>query len=257
MACPAPAWTTWRALNEALSASRRAFTPHPRLERLVLQRRRDAFGAARTVRRAVDWGHAEQLALATIVAAGVPVRLTGQDTERGTFSQRHPVLHDARTAPGTSPCSALPQARASFEVEQPALRDGRVGFEYGYSVQAPDALVLWEAQYGDFINGAQVIIDQFIVSARAKWGQEPSLVLLLPHAYEGQGPEHSSGRLERFLELAAEDNIRVANCTTAAQYFHLLRRQAASLRRGAAPAGGDDAQEPAAPPAGGLSGRRT
>jgi 2-oxoglutarate dehydrogenase E1 component len=166
----------------------------------------------------------------------VPVRLTGQDSERGTFAQRHAVLHDYENGARHVPLQRLPQARASLEVrDSPLSETACVGFEYGYSVQAPDALVLWEAQYGDFINGAQVIVDQFLVSARAKWGQQPSLVLLLPHAYEGQGPEHSSGRLERFLELAAEDNIRVANCTTSAQYFHLLRRQAASLRLGARP----------------------
>ncbi|HEX2323805.1 MAG TPA: 2-oxoglutarate dehydrogenase E1 component, partial [Chloroflexota bacterium] len=225
------------ALNEALSVLPDGFHPHPRLERLVLRPRREAFSPAPDgAPRRVDWGHAEQLALATIVAAGVPVRLTGQDSERGTFAQRHAVLHDYENGAKHVPLQRLPQARASLEVrDSPLSETACVGFEYGYSVQAPDALVLWEAQYGDFINGAQVIVDQFIVSARAKWGQQPSLVLLLPHAYEGQGPEHSSGRLERFLEAAAEDNIRVANCTTSAQYFHLLRRQAASLRRGGRP----------------------
>lgn len=180
----------------------------------------------------IDWGQAETLAFAAILTNGTPVRLTGQDTPRGTFSQRHAVLHDAVTGERYTPLQALPSARASFEVcDSPLSENAVLGFEYGYSVQAPDALVLWEAQYGDFVNSAQVIVDQFIVSARAKWAQQPSVVLLLPHAYEGQGPEHSSARLERFLELAAEDNIRVANCTTAAQYFHLLRRQAALLRR--------------------------
>ena len=178
----------------------------------------------------VDWAHAETLAFASILADGVPIRLTGQDAERGTFSQRHLVLHDAATGTRHLPLQALPDAKASFAVYNSPLSEAAVvGFEYGYSVHAPDALVLWEAQFGDFANSAQVLIDQFIVAARAKWQQEPALVLLLPHGYEGQGPEHSSARLERFLQLAAEGNMRVANCTTAAQYFHLLRRQAALL----------------------------
>ncbi len=141
------------------------------------------------------------------------------------------MLHDAKTGERYVPLQALPQAQASFAVyNSPLSENAALGFEYGYSVHAPGVLVLWEAQFGDFANGAQVIIDQFIVSGRAKWRQTPSLVLLLPHGYEGQGPEHSSARLERFLQLAADDNIRVANCTTAAQYFHLLRRQALPAR---------------------------
>jgi 2-oxoglutarate dehydrogenase E1 component len=228
---------TLSELNAALSALPEGFTPHPRLERFVLRPRSEAFTPApEGGERTVDWGHAEQLALATILIAGTPVRLTGQDSMRGTFAQRHAVLRDYKTGAPYVPLQSLPAARASFEVrDSPLSESACVGFEYGYSVQAPDALVLWEAQYGDFINGAQVIVDQFVVSARAKWGQDPSLVLLLPHAYEGQGPEHSSARLERFLEAAAEENIRVANCTTAAQYFHLLRRQAGALRHGARP----------------------
>jgi len=180
----------------------------------------------------VDWSHAESLAFAAILADGMPIRLTGQDAERGTFSQRHIVLHDAKTGEAYTPLQHLPEARASFSIyNSPLSESACMGFEYGYSVQAPDALVLWEAQFGDFVNGAQIIIDQFLTAARAKWGQEPSLVLLLPHGYEGQGPEHSSARLERFLQLSALDNIRVANLTSAAQYFHLLRRQAARLDR--------------------------
>ena len=178
----------------------------------------------------IDWAHAETLALASILADGTPIRLTGQDTERGTFTQRHLVLHDATTGERWVPLQTLPQAKASFAVyNSPLSENAAVGFEYGYTIHAPEALVLWEAQFGDFVNGAQVLIDQFIVAARAKWQQEPALVLLLPHGYEGQGPEHSSARLERFLQLSAEDNMRVANPTTAAQYFHLLRRQAKSL----------------------------
>ena len=178
----------------------------------------------------VDWAHAETLAFAAIIADGTPIRLSGQDAERGTFSHRHLMLHDPNSGAEHAPLQNLPQAKASFAVYNSPLSEQAVlGFEYGYSVQAPGALVLWEAQFGDFGNGAQIIIDQFIAAARSKWQQLPALVLLLPHGYEGQGPEHSSARLERFLQLAAQDNIRVANCTSAAQYFHLLRRQAARL----------------------------
>jgi 2-oxoglutarate dehydrogenase E1 component len=178
----------------------------------------------------LDWAHGELLALAGILNDGVPIRLSGQDSERGTFSQRHLVLHDTNSGERYVPLAHLPMAKASFAVyNSPLSEEAAVGFEYGYSVQAPGRLVLWEAQFGDFANGAQVMIDQFISAARSKWDANPALVLLLPHGYEGQGPEHSSARLERFLQLAAQDNIRVANCTSSAQYFHLLRRQAARL----------------------------
>jgi 2-oxoglutarate dehydrogenase E1 component len=178
----------------------------------------------------VDWAHAEALAFAAIISEGTPIRLTGQDAERGTFSQRHLVLHDPSTGNSVMPLQSLPSAKASFAVYNSPLSEAAcVGFEYGYTIQSPETLVLWEAQFGDFVNGAQIMIDQFITAARAKWEQEPGLVLLLPHGYEGQGPEHSSGRLERFLQAVAQDNIRVANCTTSAQYFHLLRRQAKLL----------------------------
>ncbi|HEY0733809.1 MAG TPA: 2-oxoglutarate dehydrogenase E1 component [Herpetosiphonaceae bacterium] len=218
-------------LNEALLARPDGFTPHPRLDR-TLQRRRNTLHEP----RAIDWGHAESLAFASILVDGTPIRLSGQDSERGTFSHRHAVLHDAKTGDRYVPLQSLPAARASFAVYNSPLSENAVlGFEYGYSMHAPGVLVLWEAQFGDFVNGAQVIIDQFLVSGRAKWGQTPSLVLLLPHGYEGQGPEHSSARLERFLQLAADGNIRVANCTTAAQYFHLLRRQAALLEQSPRP----------------------
>jgi 2-oxoglutarate dehydrogenase E1 component len=177
----------------------------------------------------IDWAHAEALAFAAILADGTPIRLTGQDSERGTFSQRHLVLHGVDGSTYT-PLTALPAAKASFAVyNSPLSEEACVGFEYGYSVQAPGRLVLWEAQFGDFANGAQVMLDQFLSAARSKWRVEPSMVMLLPHGYEGQGPEHSSARLERFLQLFAQDNIRVVNATTSAQYFHLLRRQAALL----------------------------
>jgi 2-oxoglutarate dehydrogenase E1 component len=175
----------------------------------------------------LDWAHAETLAFATLLAEGTPIRLTGQDSERGTFSQRHLVLHHAETDARYTPLCHLKEAQAPFEVHNSPLSElAAVGFEYGFSVVAPRTLVLWEAQFGDFVNGAQVIIDQFISAGRAKWGQLSRLVMLLPHGYEGQGPEHSSARLERFLQLGAEGNMRVANCTTPAQYFHLLRCQA-------------------------------
>ncbi len=175
----------------------------------------------------IDWATAEDLAYASILADGIPIRITGQDTERGTFSHRHAVLHDSDDGKIFIPLQNIPQAKASFEIHNSPLSENAcIGFEYGYDVQRSDTLMVWEAQYGDFINGAQIIIDEYIVSARAKWGQTPSLVLLLPHAYEGQGPDHSSGRLERFLMMAGEHNIRIANCTTSAQFFHLIRRQA-------------------------------
>lgn len=213
------------ALNDALNTYPEGFKPHSRLER-QLQRRQTGISE----NGAIDWGHAEALAFASLLADGIPIRLSGQDTGRGTFSHRHAVLADATTGQRFIPLQALPQAQASFAIYNSSLSENAaLGFEFGYSAHAPGTLVLWEAQFGDFANGAQVIIDQFIVSARKKWGQTPALVLLLPHGYEGQGPEHSSARLERFLQLAADDNIRVANCTTSAQYFHLLRRQAALL----------------------------
>ena len=162
----------------------------------------------------------------------MPIRLTGQDTERGTFSQRHLVLHDAANGQTWTPIQRLPGALAPMELHNSPLSElATLGFEYGYSAAASDALVLWEAQFGDFINGAQVIVDQFLSAGLSKWGLTTRLTLLLPHGYEGQGPEHSSARLERFLQLAAEGNIRVANPTTPAQYFHLLRRQARRTRQ--------------------------
>lgn len=189
-----------------------------------LTRRAETLGADKP---AIDWAHAEELAFASLLAEGTPIRLTGQDSARGTFSQRHLTLKDTETGQGYTPLRNLEEAKAPFEVyNSPLSEAGVLGFEYGYSTAAPRSLILWEAQFGDFVNGAEVILDQFLAAGRAKWGQTSRLVLLLPHGYEGQGPEHSSARLERFLQLAAEDNIRVANVTTPAQYFHLLRRQA-------------------------------
>jgi 2-oxoglutarate dehydrogenase E1 component len=215
-----------RAHHDAIHAIPDGFSISGKLSRQWTRRA----GILDTPDGKIDWAHAESLAFAAIISDGTPIRLTGQDTERGTFSQRHLVLHNPENGEHYAPLQHLPTAKASFTVyNSPLSEQAAVGFEYGYSVHAPDALVLWEAQFGDFANGAQIIIDQFMGAARAKWRQEPSLVLLLPHGYEGQGPEHSSARLERFLQLSGNDNIRVANCTTAAQYFHLLRRQAGLL----------------------------
>ena len=197
------------------------FTVNPKLAR-QLERRREALAEG-----GIDWGHAEALSFASLLEEGIPIRLSGQDTERGTFSHRHAVFHDPETNETYTPLQQLPTAAASFEIYNSPLSEyAALAFEHGYSIAAPDALVVWEAQFGDFINGAQIVVDQFIVSGRSKWGQTSRLALLLPHGYEGNGPEHSSARLERFLQLAAQDNIRVVNCTTAAQFFHLLRRQA-------------------------------
>ncbi|MFZ5624176.1 MAG: multifunctional oxoglutarate decarboxylase/oxoglutarate dehydrogenase thiamine pyrophosphate-binding subunit/dihydrolipoyllysine-residue succinyltransferase subunit [Gemmatimonadota bacterium] len=215
------------ALNEQLLAVPEGFTVNPKLKK-QLERRRTAMGPE----GGIDWAHAEALALASLLTEGIPVRLTGQDVERGTFSQRHLVLHDAITGQTVTPIQRLPGALAPMELHNSPLSElATLGFEYGYSAAAPEALVLWEAQFGDFVNGAQVIVDQFISSGLSKWGLTTRLTLLLPHGYEGQGPEHSSARLERFLQLAAEGNIRVANPTTPAQYFHLLRRQAKRTRQ--------------------------
>jgi 2-oxoglutarate dehydrogenase E1 component len=210
-----------RGLTEELLHVPDGFTVHPKLAR-QLERRETALDEG-----GIDWGHAEALAFASLLVDGIPIRLTGQDTERGTFSHRHLVLHDAHTGELYTPMQFLENAHASFEVYNSPLSEyACVGFEYGYSTAAPEALVLWEAQFGDFANGAQTIIDQFISSGLAKWKQTERLTLLLPHGYEGNGPEHSSARLERFLQLAAQENLRITNCTTSAQYFHLLRRQA-------------------------------
>jgi len=216
-----------RALNRELLAVPEGFTVHRKLERA---RERRAAMLNSPDERTVDWSAAEELAFASILEDGIPIRITGEDVERGTFSHRHAVLHDAVTGEEHVALAALPRAKASFEIHNSALSENAaLGFEFGYNIQERDRLVLWEAQYGDFINGAQVVLDEFITSGRSKWGLTPSLGMLLPHGYEGQGPDHSSARLERFLQSAADLNMRVANCTTAAQYFHLLRRQALLL----------------------------
>jgi 2-oxoglutarate decarboxylase len=210
-----------RALNEALLRTPEGFNVHRKLRR-PLARRTEALEQG-----GIDFGQAEALAFASLLTEGVHVRLTGQDTERGTFSHRHLVLHDENTGLKYTPMQHLEDASAPFELyNSPLSETACLGFEYGYSAASPSALVLWEAQFGDFANAGQVIIDSFIVSGESKWGQTSRLTLLLPHGYEGSGPEHSSARIERFLALGAEGNIRIANPTTAAQYFHLLRRQA-------------------------------
>ena len=210
------------SLNEQLLAWPQTIKPNPRLVK-TLQRRREAMGDA----GGIDWGHAEALAFATLLVEGINVRLTGQDVERGTFSHRQSVLHDTESGEVYTPLSHLSQARGTFEIyNSPLSETAALGFEYGFSTAMPQAVVLWEAQFGDFVNVAQPIIDQFIAADRAKWGQDSSVVLLLPHGYEGQGPEHSSARLERFLQLCAEGNMRVAYPSTPAQYFHIVRRQA-------------------------------
>ena len=208
-------------LNDALLAVPDGFTVHPKLKR-QLERRRETI-----TQGGMEWAHAEALAFGSLLVEGSPIRLTGQDVERGTFSQRHLVLHDPTNDHRWAPMQHIPGARAPFELHNSPLSEAAcLGFEYGYATAAHPALVLWEAQYGDFANGAEVIIDQFLVAGLAKWGETSRLTMLLPHGYEGGGPEHSSARLERYLSLGAEGNIRVANCTTPAQYFHLLRRQA-------------------------------
>ena len=210
-----------RELNKQLMSFPADFTVHRKLLP-QLERRQSNLEEGR-----IDWAQAEGLALASLLNDGVPIRLTGQDTRRGTFSHRHLTFHDADTGSPYAPIQNLPNAQASMELYNSPLSEvACLGFEYGYAHHAPEALVLWEAQFGDFANGAQVIIDQFIASGLAKWDQSSRLTLLLPHGYEGAGPEHSSARLERFLQLCAEGNMRIANPTTPAQYFHLLRRQA-------------------------------
>ncbi len=219
-------------INDALLKRPEGFQGDPKLERRVLQIREQSIHEP----NGILWGHAEALAFATILENGTPIRLTGQDCERGTFGHRNAVLHDMTTGVAHVPLQKLERSHAPFAVyNSPLSENAALGFEYGYNVHSPDTLTLWEAQFGDFANGAQVIVDQFIVSGMAKWEQSSSLVLLLPHGYEGQGPEHSSARLERYLQLAANGNICVVNCTTAAQYYHLLRRHAASLGANARP----------------------
>jgi 2-oxoglutarate dehydrogenase E1 component len=197
------------------------FTVHPKLAQLLEKREQMSREGG------IDWGFGELLAFGSLLAEGTPVRLAGQDSRRGTFVQRHAVLHDRETGAEWTPLLYLSSDQAKFWVYDSSLSEyAALGFEYGYSVERPDALVLWEAQFGDFVNGAQTVIDEFVSSAEQKWGQRSSVVMLLPHGYEGQGPDHSSARIERFLQLAAQDNLYIAQPSTPASHFHLLRRQA-------------------------------
>ena len=208
------------AVYAALSSKPSGFNVHPKLTKQFEQR--DAMWSAGEI----DWALGEALAFGSLLAQGISVRLSGQDSRRGTFSHRHSTLVDYESGDEYVPLSACGRDAAQLWIYDSLLSEyAALGFEYGYSVASPDVLTIWEAQFGDFFNGAQIIIDQFLVAAEDKWGQTSGLVLLLPHGYEGQGPEHSSARIERFLTLCAKDNMQVANATTAAQFFHLLRRQ--------------------------------
>lgn len=215
-----------KELNQNLLLFPDSFHLNPKLVKAV-EKRKALFESTQAK---IDWAVAEELAFASILEDGIAIRLTGQDSARGTFSQRHAVFYDSETGTKHIPLQTIPQAKASFEVlNSPLSEAGCIGFEIGYNIVAPERLVIWEAQYGDFVNNAQGVIDEFLLSGRAKWGLTPSLVLLLPHGNEGQGPDHSSARIERFLGLAAEINARIVYPSTAAQYFHLLRRQALLL----------------------------
>ncbi len=201
------------------------FDANPKLLRILAKRSE----IVEKNQKKIEWGYAEALAFATLLEEGVPIRLAGQDSERGTFSHRHSVLHGTDTSQRFVPLNNLSEDQAKFQVYNSFLSEfAALGFEFGYSTANLDSLVLWEAQFGDFVNGAQIIIDQFISSCEVKWGQKTNVMMLLPHGYEGQGPEHSSARMERFLQLCAEDNMRVANCSNPAQFFHFIRRQALS-----------------------------
>jgi 2-oxoglutarate dehydrogenase E1 component len=214
-------------LTDGLVRVPNGFHLHPKLAKLLEQRAEMGHG-----KRAIDYGFAEALAFASLVLEGTPIRLTGQDTQRGTFNQRHAVLIDTETEHNYLTLSHLSRQQAFCEIHNSPLSEAAcVGFEYGFSRDYPEALVLWEAQFGDFVNGAQVIIDQFLSASEDKWNLPTGLVLLLPHGYEGQGPEHSSARIERFLQLAAEDNLQICQPSNAAQYFHMLRRQARRMWR--------------------------
>lgn len=216
-----------KTINAELLQWPESFNVFQKLSRILKRRSKTFDGEGK-----IEWAHAESLAFGSILKDGTPIRFTGQDSQRGTFAQRNLVLHDEKTGEEFIPLHHLSDVNSSFVVYNSPLTEAAVvGFEYGYNVFAPETLVIWEAQFGDFANMAQVFFDQFISSGRAKWGQKSGLVMLLPHGYEGQGPEHSSGRVERFLQSAAENNWTVANLSTAAQYFHILRRQAAILNK--------------------------
>ena len=213
---------TLKTIVDALTRVPDDFNVQPKIKRIVLEHRRKAFDNGGPF----EWHYAELLAFGSLLLEGTPVRLSGQDSARGTFSTRHAILYDAKTGASYVPLMHLAEKQARICIYNSPLSEASVlGFDYGYSLDYPSLLCLWEAQFGDFVNGAQTIIDQFIVSAESKWQRPSGIVLLLPHGYEGQGPEHSSARLERFLQACAEDNIQVCNLTTSAQYFHVLRRQ--------------------------------
>jgi 2-oxoglutarate dehydrogenase E1 component len=221
---PGAMWGRLRATLKALSTVPEGFEPHPKLAPFLKRRAELLEGKGD-----VDWAAAEALAFGTLLLEGVPVRLSGQDSGRGTFSQRHSILFDVRTGKEYVPLQAIAPSGVRFEVYDSLLSEAAVmGFEFGYTVAEHRALVMWEAQFGDFFNGAQVIVDQFLAASEQKWGQPSGLVLLLPHGFEGQGPEHSSARPERFLTLCAEENMRVCYPATPASYFHLLREQGRS-----------------------------
>jgi 2-oxoglutarate dehydrogenase E1 component len=208
-------------IGRKITTAPEGFHVHRTIQRFLDTRRKAIDAGA-----GIDWATAEALALCSLLADGHPVRLSGQDSERGTFSQRHSVLIDQENEERWTPFNHVADGQARYEVINSMLSEEAVlGFEYGYTLAEPNALTLWEAQFGDFANGAQVVFDQFISSGERKWLRMSGLVCLLPHGYEGQGPEHSSARLERFLQMCAEDNMQVANCTTPANYFHVLRRQ--------------------------------
>ena len=210
-----------KEIGDKITTLPQGFHLHRTLNRFLDNRRKSIETGA-----GIDWSTGEALAFCSLLHEGHRVRLSGQDSERGTFSQRHSVLIDQETENRYTPFNHLGDGQARFEVINSMLSEEAVlGFEYGYSLAEPNALTLWEAQFGDFANGAQVVFDQFISSGERKWLRMSGLVCLLPHGYEGQGPEHSSARLERFLQMCAEDNMQVANCTTPANYFHILRRQ--------------------------------
>src|SRR5262249_1636265 len=210
-----------QVIAKAVTTVPKGFHLNPKVVGLLARRAKMASGEV-----PVDWAFAEALAFGGLLLEGTPVRLTGEDSSRGTFSQRHMVLFDTQTDQPWTPLAEIAPGQARLEIFDSSLSEqGVLGFEYGYSVAAPKTLTLWEAQFGDFVNVAQVIVDQFISAGEQKWHQKSRLVMLLPHGYEGQGPEHSSARLERFLQLSAEDNMQVCYCSTPAQYFHVLRRQ--------------------------------
>src|SRR5262249_654091 len=210
-----------RAITEGLARAPENFHVHPKITRQLEQRHKDVVEC-----KPLDWGTAEALDFGSLALEGTPVRLSGQDSRRGTFRHRHAVLKDATSGEPYYPFNHLGAGQANFSVYDSLLSEAAVlGFEFGFAFDSPQTLVMWEAQFGDFANGAQVIIDQFLAGSFSKWQRDSGLVLLLPHGYEGQGPEHSSARLERYLQLCGENNMQVCNLTTPAQYFHVLRRQ--------------------------------